>query len=69
MIKEVKEELLKVIDLSELEDLTDKEIEEIIINNIKTVEPVLKASNLILEDKDKLEKFKELILSFIDTEI
>lgn len=67
-IKLIKEELYKLISIDVLKDFTDKEIEELVCEQTKILYPLIKANNIILNDKEKLENFKNLILSFISSE-
>ena len=67
-IKLIKEELYKLISIDDLKDFTDKEIEELVCEQTKILYPLIDANKAILNDKEKLEKFKNLILSFINSE-
>ena len=67
-IKLIKEELYKLISIDDLKDFTDKEIEELVCEQTKILYPLIEVNKAILNDKEKLEKFKNLILSFINSE-
>lgn len=67
-IKLIKEELYKLISIDDLKDFTDKEIEELVYEQTKILYPLIEVNKAILNDKEKLEKFKNLILNFINSE-
>ena len=68
MLELIKENLCKIMTEDDLQDLTKEELEKIIEEQLKFVEPLIKVNEKILSNNEELEKFKSLIVSFIDKE-
>jgi len=68
MLELIKENLCKIMAEDDLQDLTKKELEKIIEEQLKFVKPLIKVNEKILSNNEELEKFKSLIVSFIDRE-
>ncbi len=68
MLELIKENLCKIMAEDDLQELTKEDLEKIIDEQLKFIEPLVKANQALLSNNEELEKFKTLIVSFIDRE-
>ena len=68
MLDLIKENLCKIMAEDDLQELTKEELEKVIEEQLKFIKPLIKANQALLDNNEELEKFKSLIISFIDRE-